>query len=155
MAPPLYVSLSPKSEKYLLKAGDIVMARTGTTYGKTLYIPDDTPSVFASFLIKIQFDNSKLLNRFYWHFTQSSLYQEQAKKLVSTGGQPQFNAGAISKVKVPIPSIEDQKKIIQVLDKFDAIGSSISNGLPAEIAARQKQYEYYRDKLMAFKSLES
>ena len=145
-----FIDLTDESKKYLLHKGDIVMARTGATFGKTLYVPDDTPSVYASFLIKITLDNSKISNRFYWHFAQSNLYWEQANKLVSAGGQPQFNASAVGRVLVPVPPLEAQNKIVQVLDNFDSICSDLKIGLPAEIEARQKQYEYYRDKIMAF-----
>ena len=69
-----YVDLTEESRKYLLKAGDLLLARTGATYGKTLYVPDDSPAVYASFLIKIELDNSLILNRYYWHFAQSNLY---------------------------------------------------------------------------------
>lgn len=146
-----YIDLDNESKKYLLHSGDIVMARTGATYGKTLYIPDDSPAVYASFLIKITLDNNRILNRYYWHFAQSSLYWTQATKLVSTGGQPQFNTGAISRVKVPVPSIEEQASIVSILDRFDALCNDLTSGLPAEIEARKKQYEYYRDKLLTFK----
>ena len=147
-----YITLSEESKKYLLKKGDLLMARTGATYGKTLYVPDDSPAVYASFLIKINLDNSKVLNRFYWHFAQSNSYWNQANKLVSTGGQPQFNTGAVSRVMLPVPPIDIQQKIIDVLDHFDSICSDLNIGLPAEIEARKKQYEYYRDLLLSFDS---
>ena len=51
----------------------------------------------------------------------------------------------------PFPSVEEQERIVQILDKFDKLVNDISEGLPAEIEARQKQYEYYRDKLLTFK----
>ena len=51
-------------------------------------------------------------------------------------------------------SIAEQKKIINILDRFDTLCNDISAGLPAEIEARQKQYEYYRDKLLSFKELQ-
>lgn len=143
-----YITLTANSEKYLLKKGDIVMARTGATYGKTLYFPDDTPAVYASFLIKIDLDNTKMLNRFYWHYAQTSLYWDQANKLVSTGGQPQFNTGAISRVKIPLPPLEVQREIVRILDNF----TGLMTELAAELAARQKQYEYYRDKLLGFEA---
>lgn len=145
-----YITLSDESRKYLVEKGDILMARTGATYGKTLYVPDNTPAVYASFLIKICLDNSVMLNRFYWHFAQSHLYWMQANKLVSGGGQPQFNSGAIGKVLVPVPSLEEQHRIVSILDRFDTLCNDLTSGLPAEIEARQKQYEYYRDKLLIF-----
>lgn len=146
-----YIDLTEESKKYLLKKGDLLLARTGATYGKTLFFDSDEPAVYASFLIRIVLDNAVIRNRYYWHFSKSSLYWEQAEKYVSKGGQQQFNANAISRVKVPIPSLEVQDRIINVLDNFDAICSDLNIGLPAEIEARQKQYEYYRDKLLTFK----
>ena len=146
-----FLNLSENNHSYLLKKGDLVMARTGATFGKTLYFEDNEPSIYASFLIKIELDNNKILNRFYWHFSKSSLYWEQANNLVSTGGQPQFNTGAIGQVVVPVPPLEEQKRIIAILDRFDKLCNDISEGLPAEIKARQKQYEYYREKLLQFR----
>ena len=59
--------------------------------------------------------------------------------------------GEMKKLRIPVPSLEEQAKIVEILDRFDALCGDISSGLPAEIAARQKQYEYYRDKLLTFK----
>ena len=55
--------------------------------------------------------------------------------------------------EIPVPSLEKQEKIATVLDRFNALCNDISAGLPAEIEARQKQYEYYRDKLLTFKEV--
>lgn len=148
-----YIELTTESSKYLLQKGDLLLARTGATYGKTLYFDADEPAVYASFLIKIILDNSIIKNRYYWHFSKSSLYWEQAERYVSKGGQQQFNTNAVSRVKVPIPSLEVQDRIIKILDRFDALCNDITTGLPAEIEARQKQYEFYRDKLLSFKQL--
>lgn len=106
-----YIDLTEESKKYLLKKGDLLLARTGATYGKTLFFDSDEPAVYASFLIRIVLDNAVIRNRYYWHFSKSSLYWEQAEKYVSKGGQQQFNANAISRVKVPIPSLEVQDRI--------------------------------------------
>lgn len=145
-----YITLTEESRKYLLKKGDILLARTGATYGKTLYIPDDTPAVFASFLIKIELDNSRILNRYYWHFAKSTQYWTQAEKYVSKAGQQQFNSKAVGRVLVPIPPLGVQQKIVDILDKFDKLCADIGDGLPAEIEARQRQYEYYRGQLLKF-----
>ena len=56
--------------------------------------------------------------------------------------------------QIPIPSLEEQRRIVSILDRFDALCNDLTSGLPAEIDARQKQYEYYRDKLLTFKELE-
>ena len=145
--------MTDEAKKSVLRYGDLVMARTGATYGKTMFFESEYPSVFASFLIKITPNKEKLINRYYWHFTKTPLYWEQANKLVTTGGQPQFNTPAIKQVKIPIPPIEEQNRIVSILDRLDAFCNDLSSGLPAEIEARKKQYEYYRDKLLTFKEL--
>lgn len=150
-----YITLSEDSRKYLLNRGDLLLARTGATYGKTLYMSTNEPAVYASFLIKISLDNTRLLNRFYWHFSKSQSYWNQAEKLVSKGGQQQFNANAVSRIIVPVPPLDVQQRIVNVLDNFDAICSDLNIGLPAEISARQKQYEYYRDLLLSFKNIDN
>lgn len=148
-----YINLTADSKKYLLNYGDLLLARTGATYGKTLYFSSDIPAVYASFLIKITLDNNIISNRFYWHFSKSRLYWEQAEKLVSQGGQQQFNTNAVSRVNIPVPPLEVQQRIVGILDRFNTLCNDISSGLPAEIEMRQKQYEYYRDKLLTFKEL--
>lgn len=149
-----FIYQSPEVEPYLLRKGDLVMARTGATYGKTLYYNEEYPSAYASFLIKISFND--LVNpRYYWHFSKSIKYWEQARRLVGGGAQPQFNTGAISQVKITLPPLAEQQRIVDILDRFDTLVNDLSQGLPAEIEARQQQYEYYRDKLLTFKKKEA
>ena len=148
-----YVDLSDENQKYRLRKGDLLVARTGATYGKTLYVPSDDPAVFASFLIKISLNNEQILNRYYWHFSKSTCYWRQAENLVSAGGQPQFNSNALCRINVPVPPLEEQERIVAILDRFDALCNSLTSGLPAEIEARRRQYEYYRDRLLMFKEL--
>ncbi|MFL0171134.1 restriction endonuclease subunit S [Tenacibaculum maritimum] len=145
-----YVDLSEDNKKYILKKNDLVMARTGATYGKTLIFEEDYVAIYAGFLIKLSFSKKIINSKFYWHFAQSNLFWHQANSLVSGGGQPQFNANALKMVKIPIPSLEQQQRIVNILDKFDILTTSISEGLPKEIELRQKQYEYYRNKLLTF-----
>ena len=74
-----------------------------------------------------------------------------AKKYVNAGmGNPKLMSNVMAKIKVPVPSLEEQERIVGILDKFDALVNDISIGLPAEIDGRRKQYEYYRNKLLTF-----
>lgn len=74
------------------------------------------------------------------------------KKYVSAGmGNPKIMSNVMASVKVQIPSLEEQKRIVDILDKFDTLVNDISIGLPAELRARRLQYEYYRNKLLTFK----
>ena len=61
-----------------------------------------------------------------------------------------MNANNLEKIIIPIPPIQEQARIVSILDKFDALTNSISEGLPREIEQRRKQYEYYRDLLLGF-----
>ncbi len=77
-----------------------------------------------------------------------------ADKYVSRGmGNPKLMSNVMARIKIPVPPIEEQKRVVEILDRFDALCNDITSGLPAEIAARQKQYEYYRDKLLTFKEV--
>lgn len=149
-----YITLTDDAEKYLLTKGSLVVARTGATYGKTLYFDSDEPSVYASFLIKIDFDNNQVLNRYYWHFTKTSLYWEQANKYVKVGGQQQFNSPALGRVCVPVPSPTEQERIVKILDKYDTYTRDMISALNTELESRKKQYAYYRDQLLTFKRKE-
>ncbi|WP_336086125.1 restriction endonuclease subunit S [Nocardia sp. SSK8] len=148
-----FVSPGNDASEYVVQPGDLLMARTGATYGKTMLVSSGEPAVYASFLIRIRFKENRMLPAFYWHYAQSAAYWEQANSLVSTAGQPQFNANALKRVRVPVPALEQQAAIVRTLDKFDALVNDISIGLPAELNARRKQYEYYRDRLLTFKEL--
>ena len=69
------------------------------------------------------------------------------------GGQPLITAGQIKHLEICVPTLEKQLEVVSILDRFDALCNDLTSGLPAEIEARKKQYEYYRDKLLDFKEL--
>lgn len=74
-----------------------------------------------------------------------------SKKYVSAGmGNPKIMSNVMANIKLSIPSLKEQEKIVSLLDKFDSLINDISIGLPAELKARKSQYEYYRGKLLTF-----
>ena len=77
----------------------------------------------------------------------------QLDGLSGTSSMKNITMSNIRKFKIPVPSIEEQKRIVNILDKFDKLVNDISEGLPAEIEARRKQYEYYRNKLLSFEEV--
>lgn len=90
------------------------------------------------------------------YFTRTKQFHDQIKKHISSGKISAINARGLEKVLIPVPSPEEQERIVTILDKFDILTTSISEGLPKEIELRKKQYEYYRNLLLTFpKNIES
>lgn len=142
-----------KLERFSVQPGDMIVSCSGTI-GKTFVIPQEAPKgVINQALLKLTPNN--LLNVYYLQF----FFENTISKLlnsVARGGAiknvPSVNE--LKKIKIPLPSLEEQQRIVDILDRFDKLCNDIREGLPAEIEARQKQYEYYRDKLLTFKPLE-
>ncbi|MBQ7682543.1 MAG: restriction endonuclease subunit S [Oscillibacter sp.] len=80
---------------------------------------------------------------------------QQMRFQVPKTGIPQLTIPMISKYKIPIPPLDEQRRIVAILDRFDALCNDLTAGLPAELAARRKQYEYYRDRLLSFQALDA
>ena len=93
-------------------------------------------------------DKILLINKYLFYFLQSN--NVLLFGLKKEGGVPAVNKSDLAKILIPVPSLEEQARIVSILDKFDTLTHSISEGLPREIALRQKQYEYYRDLLLNF-----
>ncbi len=90
-------------------------------------------------------------SRYISYYLRSDMYHNQIKKYVSEGKICSISAAGLGKAIIPIPSIEEQEHIVSILERFDSLCNDITAGIPAEIEARTKQYEYYRDKLLTFK----
>ena len=88
--------------------------------------------------------------RYISHYLRTINYHLQIKKYVNRGKICSISAEGIAKAVIPIPSLAEQERIASILDRFDKLCHDIREGLPAEIDLRQKQYEYYRDKLLTF-----
>lgn len=88
------------------------------------------------------------------YFFQTEQFQSQKRQYITGAKVRRVNANSLAKIMIPVPSPEEQTRIVSILDKFDALTKSISEGLPREIALHQKQYEYYRDLLFSFPKTE-
>lgn len=89
-----------------------------------------------------------LHDKFLYYFLLSERHQLTSQ--IRKASVPRLGRVSIEKIKIPIPPLPEQEKIVAILDKFDTLTHSISEGLPHEIALRRKQYEYYREQLLAF-----
>ena len=127
------------------KKGDVLISAAGTI-GRTV-VYDGKPAYFQdSNIVWIDNDESIVLNSYLRY-----CYELKPWKASEGGTIPRLYNDNIAKAVIAVPSIEEQKRIVSILDRFDAICNDLTSGLPAEIEARQKQYEYYRDKLLTFK----
>lgn len=128
-----------------VKENSIVIAMYGATAAKAAVakIPLTTNQACCNLEI-----NSAVANYRYVFHVVSNNY-EQLKSL-GRGSQSNISASIIKQYEIPVPPLAEQERIVAILDKFDALVNDLSSGLPAEIAARRKQYEYYRDRLLTF-----
>lgn len=90
--------------------------------------------------------------RFLYHYFKN--IQQDLHDTKRGGGVPHIRGNEIMNMKVPVPPLDEQQRIVDILDRFDTLCNDISSGLTAEIKARQQQYEYYRDKLLTFPKAE-
>lgn len=143
-------------EKYSFpKKGTILISASGTI-GRTV-VYDGEPAYYQdSNIIWLEHDESKILNSYLYY-----CYQLNPWRIAEGGTISRLYNDSVHKTKIPVPyskdkekSLKAQQRIVDILDRFDTLCNDISTGLLAEIDKRQKQYEYYRDKLLTFKRLE-
>lgn len=137
--------LESSSAKYI-PANCIIVAMYGATVGRVGInkIPLTTNQACAN----IEVNEEIALYRYVFHCL-SDLYQYI--KSLGKGSQTNINVKVVRNIQIPIPPLSEQQRIVSILDKFDTLTTSISEGLPKEIELRRKQYEYYRDRLLSFK----
>jgi type I restriction enzyme M protein len=116
-----FINLNAENKKYLLSKGDIIIARTGATFGKTAIYEGNEPAIFASFLIRIRVNPDLLIPKFLWALTWSDKYWDQARRLVTGGGQPQFNANVIKRIQIPLHPLPVQKEIVAEIESYQKI----------------------------------
>ena len=139
----------------ILEENDILVTIAGATIGKCAMVPKEilpanTNQALA--IIRLAKGNSP---KYVMYLLQSDLMKRYMQKNIKGSAQPNLNLKQLNDFMVPLPSLSVQERLVHVLDNFDAICSDFNIGLPAEIEARQKQYEYYRDLLLTFAEIGS
>ena len=146
-----YISLDDFNKyKYKPRKDDLFMTRIGDI-GTCALVENDDPLAYYVTLTLIRMKHRVILPRFLKHIIESNIGKSELYKRTLVNAVPiKINLGDIGKITIPIPPLAEQERIAGILDKFDALVNDISIGLPAEIEARRKQYEYYREKLLSF-----
>lgn len=147
-----YISIEAyEAYKVKPKVGDVFMTRIGSIGACAVFTKQEDVSYYVS-LALLRPNSAILDSRFLKHLIESSIGKRELSKRTLHNAVPiKINKSDIGKVKLPIPSLEEQHRIVSILDRFESLTTSLQSGLPAEITARRQQYEYYRDKLLTFK----
>lgn len=141
--------------KYKVKPqiDDVFMTRIGSIGTCAIFDKQEDIAYYVS-LALIRPNTNVVLSKYLKYIIESSIGRKELYKRTLINAVPiKINKGDIGKLNLPIPSINEQERIVSILDRFDKLCNDISEGLPAEIEARKKQYEYYRDKLLTFKEV--
>ena len=104
-------------------------------------------------IVPLTFKSTVCPQYIYYQFLSQGIQKEIESK-TRGAALKQINMEDLRQICFPVPTLEEQQQIVSILDRFDVLCNDITSGLPAEIEARQKQYEYYRDKLLSFKEKE-
>ena len=140
-----YSDLELDEEKYC-NTGDLLYSWAATLGPK---IWDGGKCIFHYHIWKILFDESKIDKTYLYYYLQHDL--SEISKSTTQSTMVHVSMGSMKERKIKIPPYDEQRRIARLISNFDNLCNSISSGLPAEIDARRKQYEYYRDKLLSFK----
>ena len=134
---------------------DIVMAVTSENVEDVCscvaWLGDEDIAVSGHTAIIRHNQNAKYLS----YFFHTAMFFEQKRRLAHGTKVIEVTPDKLNDILIPLPTLEEQECIVSILDRFDVLCNDITSGLPAEIEARQKQYEYYRDKLLTFKEIQS
>ena len=129
----------------------IITAGDGVGVGKVFHYVEGKYALHQR-AYRIHINVPDVLPRFFFHYMKSTFFK-YIQKTMFQSSVPSIRRPMLNTYPVPVPPLSVQEKIVEVLDNFDAICSDLNIGLPAEIEARQKQYEYYRDRLLSFPKL--
>lgn len=154
------VKIAPDEKQNRIRMGDMLFTGSSETpdeCGMSSVVIDEIKEDYYlnSFCFGFRLDNPTVFNlRFLKHLLRSGAVRNQIAKTAS--GVTRFNVSKqrFGKIVLPIPPMSEQEYVADILDRFELLTSDLTSGLPAEIKARQQQYEYYRDKLLTFRRKE-
>ena len=152
---PFYVrSQEPlRKNEYEYDETAIITAGDGVGVGKVYHFVEGKYALHQR-AYRIHINSSDIIPRFYYHYMKTA-FLPYIQKTMFHGSVASIRRPMLNAFPVPVLSLEEQERITVILDRFDILCNDITAGLSAEIEARQKQYEYYRDKLLTFKEKEA
>lgn len=143
---------APSRAQQVVKTGDILFGITRPTLMRFCYIPKEYDGeVCSTGYCVIRVNNEMINSHFVYHFLFTQNFQDYVEGHQKGASYPAISNKDVMRFELPVPSLQEQERIANILDRFEALTTSLQSGLPAEIAARRQQYEHYRDKLLTFK----
>ena len=135
-----------------VQKGDVLLTIVGAI-GRTAVVEGELQALFQRSICVIKPDIKLINSRYIAYCLDSTDIQNYMTSNAHGAAQKGLYLKQVSEIKLPVPPLSVQQRIVDILDRFDALCNDLTSGLPAEIALRRKQYEYYRDKLLNFKEL--
>lgn len=132
--------------------GDILITKDGTL-GKVAFMAEEPnkPTTLNSGVFRIHTTDLQVSSRYLFHYFTSKYFTDFVNSVKTGSTIPHLTQQGLVSLNIPIPSLEEQNRVVSILDRFDSLTNDLTAGLPAEIEKRRQQYEYYRDKLLTFK----
>jgi len=130
-----------------VRPGDFILSNS-MSFGRP-YIVKIEGCIHDGWLAISGFEEA-FLPDFLYHLLRSKVVQAEFARKAGSGTVQNLNADIVRSVTVPVPSMDEQEKIVAILDRFEVLTNDLNNGLPAELNARRQQYEHYRDRLLTF-----
>ena len=148
-------STAPSRAQQIVEKNDVLFATTRPMQKRNCIVPAEYDSQICSTgYCVLRPQENIVLSEWLYYITSYYHFYEYVESKQEGTSYPSISDKNVKDFIVPLPSIEKQQEIVSILDRFDSLCNDLTSGLPAEIEARQKQYEYYRDKLLSFKKKE-
>ena len=142
-----HISTDGAEKSRQIKPGDFILSNS-MSFGRP-YISKINGCIHDGWLVISNYETT-FDPDFLYHVLRSSPIQNEFAQRAGSGTVRNLNSKIVSETLVPAPPIDQQREVVHLLDKFDLLVNDLTSGLPAEIEARRKQYEYYRDRLLTF-----
>lgn len=142
---------APSRARQIVQTNDILFGTTRPLLDRVVIVPEEyNQQICSTGYAVIRPDTNVVIPSYIYHILREKNFALYVEKNQSGAAYPAISFKSVMEYTIPLPPLEIQQRIVDILDRFDTLTTSLSEGLPAELAARRSQYEYYRDQLLTF-----
>ena len=147
---------APSRARQIVKCNDILFGTTRPMLKRITIVPKEYDNQICSTgYCVLRPDQNKILPEWMYFNLQTEKFYKYVESFQQGASYPSISDSAVKNYEISIPPLEEQKRVVKILDKFDKLVNDITVGLPAEIELRRQQYEYYRNKLLSFEDIDN